>query len=133
MTSTFLVKVLSKSWNWYLIHKTDIWAVKLWDWHSIPEFQILSNDWHLTFGNAFWLIWRALQVIESELDFSLEASVSLECLFGSLTGLVILKCIFDWLTAFFNYIWYNHIVWNFLILTSDVWAMKLISDLWYFN
>ena len=48
-----LVKVLSKPWNWYLIHKTDIWAVKLWDWHPIPELQILSDDWDLTFSNEF--------------------------------------------------------------------------------
>ena len=120
----------------YLSHETDIWFIKLifepwnFNWHPIPELQILSDDWHLIFGNAFWLIWRALLVIESWLVFSLEASVSLECQFGSLTGLVPLKCIFAWLTAFFNYIWYNHNVWNFSF-ESDIQYLGYEIDIWF--
>ena len=140
--STYKAYPRSKIWHqhfWlksYLSHETDIWFIKLifepwnFNWHPIPELQILSDDWHLAFGNAFWLIWRALLVIESWLVFSLEASVSLECQFGSLTGLVPLKCIFAWLTAFFNYIWYNHTVWNFSF-GSDIQYLGYEIDIWF--
>ena len=53
----------------YLSQETDIWFIKLifepwnFNWHPIPELQILSDDWHLIFGNAFWLLWRALLVL----------------------------------------------------------------------